>query len=458
MRNKRILTLITLLLCLLLLVGCKARNQAPIITSIPITTVELGETYTYDVNATDPEGDTLAYSLITKPAGMTITSTTGLIKWTPKAEGNFAVAVKVSDGVLYIIQSFPITVSKPPAPPPIVNYAPIITSIPGGTAIIGVVYLYDVNATDPEGDVLTYSLTKKPVGMIINPSTGLISWTPKQIGANAVIVKVSDGKKATTQSFTITVKAVEPDPEIVLTGIEVDPKTMSLFVGEKDFFKVTANYSNGDTKNVTNDCVYVSNDPTIAKVLLTSPSDFQKSVKAVGEGMAEITVCYGDKTDTLIVTVVRTIQEAIDAASAGDTIEVPAGTYPETVTIDKSLTIVGKTGTTPTIDANGSNYGILIEAEISDVSLQNLKVINAKEEGIRWVSVSDSTISGVTVTDSKLGIGLWGPNSSGNTIINTIVSNNSSKGIHVQGTKDCTISDVTVSGNGFSSSTPLHCP
>ncbi|MBA7542719.1 hypothetical protein ES705_35043 [subsurface metagenome] len=231
-----------------------------------------------------------------------------MIKWTPKAEGNFAVAVKVSDGVLYIIQSFPITVSKPPAPPPIVNYAPIITSIPGNTAIIGVAYLYDVNATDPNGDVLTYSLTKKPVGMTINPTTGLISWTPKQIGANAVIVKVSDGKKATTQSFTITVKAVEPDPEIVLTGIEVDPKTMSLFVGESEAIKsVTATYEIKGLEVLIplGECEYVS-DPTG----IVTVSDVGL-VTADAEGLATITVEYKGNTEEITVTVSEKVVKKI---------------------------------------------------------------------------------------------------------------------------------------------------
>ena len=36
--------------------------------------------FTYQVKATDPENDTLFYSLKTAPSGMTIEKTTGLIK------------------------------------------------------------------------------------------------------------------------------------------------------------------------------------------------------------------------------------------------------------------------------------------------------------------------------------------------------------------------------------------
>lgn len=89
-----------------------------------------------------------------------------------------------------------------PAPP---NEAPIITSAPITTATVGEAYVYDVEATDPDGNVLTYSLTVKPSRMTINFSTGKVIWFPETTGSYDVTVKVSDGKLSDTQSFTITV-------------------------------------------------------------------------------------------------------------------------------------------------------------------------------------------------------------------------------------------------------------
>lgn len=88
------------------------------------------------------------------------------------------------------------------------NQAPVIISTPDTSATVGQPYTYDVNATDPDGDTLNFSLSDKPGEMIINSSTGLISWLPVSAGNYEIIVKVTDGDLFDTQEFTITVSAV----------------------------------------------------------------------------------------------------------------------------------------------------------------------------------------------------------------------------------------------------------
>ncbi|MBA7537332.1 hypothetical protein ES705_29599 [subsurface metagenome] len=311
MRNKKILTLIFVVAFLTLLVGCfpQPTNQVPVITSIPITAVDLGETYTYDVNATDPDGDNLTYSLTTKPTNMTIKSTTGVISWTPTFAqvGDNPVTVVVSDGTLSVIQNFTITVSEPSVPP--VNQKPIIKSYPRTTAIVGETYTYTVKAIDPDGDILTYSIIDvKPIGMTINSANGFIWWIPTstQIGDNLITVKVSDGALSDTQSFIVKVSEPELEPE--LTKIIVDPKVMNLFVGDFGTFEVTAHYDNETTKIVTSKCRYESSNSSIAYVFY----GFDK-VTTLTVGTATIFISYtqynfltGDeitRTDTIAVTV-----------------------------------------------------------------------------------------------------------------------------------------------------------
>jgi hypothetical protein len=59
-----------------------------------------GKVWTYQVKATDPDNDPLAYSLKSGPAGMTIDPSTGFIRWEvpPDFAGKAAASVSVSDG------------------------------------------------------------------------------------------------------------------------------------------------------------------------------------------------------------------------------------------------------------------------------------------------------------------------------------------------------------------------
>src|SRR3990172_2112987 len=83
----------------------------PVITSAPVTTTTVGQSYSYDVNATGNPAPT--YSLTAEPQGMSIDQATGVITWTPGASGSFGVTVEASNGVgTPATQSFTIAVSN----------------------------------------------------------------------------------------------------------------------------------------------------------------------------------------------------------------------------------------------------------------------------------------------------------------------------------------------------------
>jgi len=96
------------------------------------------------------------------------------------------------------------------------NGAPVVISEPIITATEDQLYSYQVEASDPNGDTLTYSFTAKPAGMNINSENGLIIWTPTnaQVGIHQVVVEISDGKHSVTQSFEIEVSNVNNPPQI----------------------------------------------------------------------------------------------------------------------------------------------------------------------------------------------------------------------------------------------------
>ena len=73
-----------------------SNNQAPVITSIPELSAVLGETYEYQVEATDADGDSLNYTLINFPDELEIDDA-GKITWNPTEIGEFELEIEVSD-------------------------------------------------------------------------------------------------------------------------------------------------------------------------------------------------------------------------------------------------------------------------------------------------------------------------------------------------------------------------
>ncbi|MBD3322318.1 MAG: tandem-95 repeat protein [Chitinivibrionales bacterium] len=195
-------------------------NDPPEITSTaPSNAVEHVE-FTYAPSAVDPEGGTLTWGLENQPSGMTINSTTGAISWTPGegVSGSGAVTLIVTDDgtpQLSDSQEFSLTVNQQ-------NNPPEIASTPPPDAVEHIEYTYTPAATDPEGGVLTWSLTGAPAGMNLNPVSGRIAWTPGEGITTSGLIRLTatdDGTpaKSSTQEFTITVEAVNNSPTITST-------------------------------------------------------------------------------------------------------------------------------------------------------------------------------------------------------------------------------------------------
>ncbi len=105
-----------------------------------------------------------------------------------------------------------------------------------------------------------------------------------------------------------------------------------------------------------------------------------------------------------------TIQDAIDAATSGDTINVATGIYPESITVDETLSIVGAGNTTvisPAVDSDG----IAITAD--GVTIQDLKVETSNSgvtpnKAISVEEADDLEINTVTIeTTGNKAMGIW---------------------------------------------------
>ena len=182
----------------------------------------------------------LAFSLTTAPAGMLIDSR-GVVTWVPNSSqlGAQPVSLQVSDGRGGTAeQDFSIEVRTQ-----LDNQSPVITSRPSERATLGQPYVYDVQAADPDGDPLRFLLDDQPTGMVIDPQTGALRWTPAtdQLGPTTVSIRVMDpfGGEA-TQSYVVNVRGTNTPPLITTS-----PPTEAA-VGETYVYVVGAGAAEGD--------------------------------------------------------------------------------------------------------------------------------------------------------------------------------------------------------------------
>ena len=181
-------------------------NNPPVVTapiSIPIiTTVPIN--VPVPVIATDPNADTLTFTLIDAPVGVTIDTNTGVITGTVDVAGVTHCIVQVSDGVNTV--SVPVDIEAVAQ-----NNAPVVT-IPAQEQInFGENFEIPATATDADGDALEFSLIGAPEGITIDVNTGLIAGNIADSKITSFSVKVSDGK---TETIVPIVLKIEDNPNL----------------------------------------------------------------------------------------------------------------------------------------------------------------------------------------------------------------------------------------------------
>ncbi len=193
-------------------IDVRAANVPPIIATIPIIDATVGQPYTYQIGASDVEGDPLTYSLPAAAVGMTIDPNTGLIEWTPQTPGASNVTVLVEDdqgGAA--TQEFTAIAHQLG-----INRAPRITSFPRTRMNAGMLFEYQLVAVDPEGAVVSYSHgedlddfeSRRPLGMQLDTETGFVQWIPTvdQVGLHTVSLVAADpGGSVGVQVFELRV-------------------------------------------------------------------------------------------------------------------------------------------------------------------------------------------------------------------------------------------------------------
>ena len=195
-------------------------NHPPVLTAVSDKSVNEQQTLVFTNSATDPDGNTLTFSLDPgAPTNATINSITGVFSWTPtEAQGpsTNSITVRVTDNgspALSATNTFTVVVNE-------VNAAPVLTAISPITVVEGALVVVTNTATDSDipANGLTYSLTNAPANASINSSSGVFSWQTTEVdgpGTNTINVIVTDNgvpSLSATQTFTVIVLETNSAP------------------------------------------------------------------------------------------------------------------------------------------------------------------------------------------------------------------------------------------------------
>lgn len=167
-------------------------NHAPKWSAVTVPGATVGIAYSQSLAgfASDVDGDPLSFSLVSGPAWATV-SAAGVLAGTPRNAdmGTATFTVRVSDGALAADATFSLTVTKRPV---VWTNKPI--QFPDAHEDV----FYSQNllplVTNPDGDLLTFSLVSGPAWLTVTPS-GVLAGTPAaaDVGPVSLQLKVSNG-------------------------------------------------------------------------------------------------------------------------------------------------------------------------------------------------------------------------------------------------------------------------
>lgn len=107
--------------------------------------------------------------------------------------------------------------SQTPAPAPVppaatpgsgTNSAPVLSGSPAQSATAGEAWSFLPDATDPDGDTVSWSIVGKPADAVFSTATGQLLWTPSDAGAwHGIVISAVDsrGAAASLPPFSVVV-------------------------------------------------------------------------------------------------------------------------------------------------------------------------------------------------------------------------------------------------------------
>jgi len=208
--NKRMPLVVTALVMLLLASSCTApTNHEPIIISLDAEAARVVPSASCQIvcNATDPDGDELAYTW--SSGGRELSGEGASVAWVaPSSEGSYSITVNVTDGQGGAVSDYVVITVR-------TNNPPVIDSLVASADWVLPLGSLDVtcDALDPDDDELSYEWSA--TGGSITGTGCEMGWTaPEEVGTYAITVMVRDIYGGSDTKTLATVVALE-EPLII---------------------------------------------------------------------------------------------------------------------------------------------------------------------------------------------------------------------------------------------------
>ena len=187
-----------------------SENRRPSLDPIGDRQIEVGQQLTIFVNATDPDGDNIVYRVNgLRSSWMSLEGNRFTASPKPEHEGVYELTFRASDGSLSVTERVMITVREPEQNN---NQAPRLQPVGDRQMYVGQYLTLFVNATDPDGDDITYRVNGlRSEWMHFDGNRFTASPKAEHEGSYVLAFRASDGSLSDLERVTLTVRANDPD-------------------------------------------------------------------------------------------------------------------------------------------------------------------------------------------------------------------------------------------------------
>src|SRR6056300_1672424 len=380
-------------------------NQVNVSETVPAGTVVA------TFSATDPEGNALTYSLSGSGSDLMTVSESGEITLTGgldfEANSTLTVMLEISDGTNTTIEEITINVINDDEPATIA--ATLSSASFAETSAVGAA-IASINATDPEGSAVTYTLSGTGSDNFSIDASGNITLASgldyETATSYELTVVVDDGTYASTEVITVNVADVNEAPSLSATvafnAFQENTATATIIatssVSDPEAGAITYSLSGTGSENFS-----VSSDGTIT---LASALDYETATAyaitlTASDGANSVsetlTINVGDINEAPSLTNSIAASSFAENIAIGTTIATSSATDPETGAITYSLSGAGSENFSVSSDgtitlASGldyettSSYSLTLTA--SDGANNTSNTINISVEDVIELSIA----------------------------------------------------------------------